>query len=166
MEYGKLLDDAKQKLGIETDYQLWKKTGIPKSRLSDYRKGIRHLDTYACARLAEVLDLDPFELLAQVEAATEKNEERRTYWKRVAERIAAGSVAAFFVVALPEEAKAAGDCDVQDPVIFRRRNTRSEKLLLVCLAVIQQFRNWYAEGTRQAHHRIGRHAPGLMHVTP
>lgn len=119
MNYGKMLDDAKQKLGVETDYQLWKKTGIAKSRLSDYRKGIRHFDAYACAKLGEVLELDPFELLAQVEAETEKNEARRTYWRAVAAKMAAGTVAGFFVIALPGEARAAGDCDVQNPVIFR-----------------------------------------------
>ena len=165
MDISKVLDEAKAKLGAASDYALAKQTGIKKEYISLYRSGQRTPDAYACARLAEVLGIDPFELLVKVEAATEKNEARRTYWRAVAAKMAAGTVAGFFVVALPEEAKAGGDCDVQDPVIFRRRNTRSEKLLLVCLAVIQQFRNWYAQGTRQANHRIGRHAPGLIHVT-
>lgn len=163
MDMAKVIDDTKAKLGVESDYALAKKLEIPNPRISEYRSGKARPDAYACARLAEILGIDPFELLAQVEAATEKNEARRTYWKRVAEKMAAGTVAGFFVIALPG---ATGLCDIQNPVIFRRRNTKSEKLLLVCLAVIKQFRNWYAQGTSQAHHRIGRHAPGLMHVTP
>lgn len=166
MDMAKVIDETKAKLGVESDYALAKQLGIPNPRISEYRSGKARPDAYACARFAEALGVDPFELLAQVEAATEKNEARRTYWKQVAERMAAGSVAAFFVIGLmPGEAQKAGDCNVPNPVIFRRRNTRSEKLMLVCLAVIQQFRNWYAQGTRQTNHRIGRHAPGLIHVT-
>ncbi len=120
MDISKVLDDAKAKLDAPSDYALAKQTGIKKEYISLYRSGQRTPDAYACARLAEVLGIDPFELLAQVEAATEKNEERRTYWKRVAERIAAGSVAAFFVVgAMPEEAGKTGVCNIPDPVIFR-----------------------------------------------
>lgn len=52
--------------------------------------------------------------------------------------MAAGAVAGFFVIALPG---ATGLCDIQNPVIFRSRNTRSEKLMLACLAVVKQIRN-------------------------
>lgn len=166
MDMAKVINEAKEKLGVESDYSLAKRLEIPNPRISEYRSGKARPDAYACARFAEVLEMDPFELLAQVEAATEKNEARRTYWKQVAERMAAGSVAAFFVIGLmPGEAQKTEDCNVPNPVIFRSRNTRSEKLLLVCMAVIKQFRNWYAQGARQANHCIGRHAPGLKHVT-
>lgn len=161
MDMAKVIDEAKAKLGVESDYALAKETGILKQRISAYRNGSQTPDAYACARLAEILGIDPFELLAQVEAATEKNEARRTYWRAVAAKMAAGTVAGFFVIALPG---ATGLCDIQNPVIFRSRNTRSEKLLLVCLAVIKQLRNWYAQGAGQANHRVGRHAPGLIHV--
>lgn len=164
MDMAKVIDEAKTKLGVESDYALAKETGILKQRISAYRNGSQTPDAYACARLAEILGIDPFELLAQVEAATEKNEARRTYWKQVTARIAAGTAAGFFLVAVSGEAEEKGLCDVHDPVIFRSRNTMSEKLLLVCMAVIKQFRNWYAQGTRKANHRVGRHAPGLIHV--
>lgn len=161
MDMAKVIDEAKAKLGVESDYALAKETGILKQRISAYRNGSETPDAYACARLAEILGIDPFELLAQVEAATEKNEARRTYWRAVAAKMAAGTVAGFFVIALPG---ATGLCDIQNPVIFRSRSTRSEKLMLACLAVVKQIRNWYVQGSRQANHRIGRHAPGLIHV--
>lgn len=161
MDISKVLDDAKAKLGAASDYALAKQTGIKKEYISLYRSGQRTPDAYACARLAEVLGIDPFELLVKVEAATEKNEDRRTYWRAVAAKMAAGTVAGFFVIALPG---ATGLCDIQNPVIFRSRNSRSEKLLLVCLAFVKQIRNWYAQGARQTNHRVGRHAPGLIHV--
>lgn len=119
MDMAKVIDEAKTKLGVESDYALAKETGILKQRISAYRNGSQTPDAYACARLAEILRIDPFELLAQVEAATEKNEARRTYWKQVTARIAAGTAAGFFLVAVSGEAEEKGLCDVQDPVIFR-----------------------------------------------
>lgn len=100
MDISKVLDDAREKMNLTSDYELAKRLEIDKADISHYRKGKRIPNAYACARLAEVLDMDPFELLAQVEAATEKNEARRSYWRAVAERIAAGTVAGFFVVAV------------------------------------------------------------------
>lgn len=161
MDISKVLDDAKSALNIDTDYKLAKALELPNGYITLWRQGSRIPDAYACARLAEVLGINPLELIAKVEAETEKNEARRTYWKKVAERMAAGAVAGFFVIALPG---ATGLCDIQNPVIFRSRNTRSEKLMLACLAVVKQIRNWYVQGSRQANHRVGRHAPGLIHV--
>lgn len=87
MDISKVLDDAKTALSIESDYALAAKLVIPKQRISEYRKGERVPDAYACMRLAEVLELDPLELLVQVEAATEKNEARRNYWRALSKRI-------------------------------------------------------------------------------
>ncbi|MBS0370805.1 MAG: hypothetical protein JSS57_16595 [Proteobacteria bacterium] len=107
MDISKVLDDAKQALKVDTDYKLAKHLEISNGYIAQWRKGTRIPDAYACARLAEILKMDPFELLVQVEAATEKNEGRRAYWKKVAERMAGASLAAFFVLAaLPETSKA------------------------------------------------------------
>jgi len=98
MNISKVLDDAKEKLNISSDYALAKATKIKKEYISMYRKGDRTPDAYACARLEEVLKLKPYELLSQMKAETEKNEEKRDYWKKVSERIASGAVAGFFVI--------------------------------------------------------------------
>lgn len=121
MDMSKVIEAAKKALDVESDYALAKKLEIPNNYIADYRSGKRRPDAYACARLAEVLEMDPFELLAQVEAETEKNEGRRAYWKRVAERMAATSMAAFLVcAALPETSKAAENIvKYQDVTVFR-----------------------------------------------
>ncbi|WP_374477525.1 helix-turn-helix domain-containing protein [Zoogloea sp.] len=119
MDISKVLDDAKEALNVDSDYKLAKRLEISNGYIAQWRKGTRIPDAYACARLAEILRVDPFELLAQVEAATEKNEARRTYWKQVTARIAAGTAAGFFLVAVSGEAEEKGLCDVQGPVIFR-----------------------------------------------
>ena len=81
MDMTKVLDAAKEKLGISSDYALANTLSLNKQRISDYRKGDRVPDAYACARLAEVLGIDPFDLLIEVEADAEKNDVRRAYWE-------------------------------------------------------------------------------------
>lgn len=98
MDISKVLDEARQHLDVTTDYALAKKLEIPNNYLADYRRGKRTPDAYACARLADALGVDPLALLAQVEAATEKNEARRNYWRAVSERVGAGVIACFFVI--------------------------------------------------------------------
>lgn len=73
-------------------YRLAKQLGIPNPRISEYRSGKATPDAYACAKLADALGVDPLALLAQVEAATEKNEIRKAYWKSVAKRTGAVTV--------------------------------------------------------------------------
>ena len=81
MDISKVLDEAQKKLGISSDYALSKHTGIKKEYISMYRAGKRTPDAYACSRLADAIGVDPMELLAEVEAATERNPERRAYWE-------------------------------------------------------------------------------------
>lgn len=82
MDTNSLLNEAKKALGIKSDYQLAKAIEMHSGLIADYRKGKRILDTYACGRLAEVLGLDALELIAQVEAESEKNATRAAWWSR------------------------------------------------------------------------------------
>lgn len=129
MDISKVLDEARQHLDVTTDYALAKKLEIPNNYLADYRRGKRTPDAYACARLADALGVDPLALLAQVEAATEKNEARRNYWRAVSERVGAGIVAGLLVVfsVLPNNSDAQGvDGDKNlCSVIFRTYEMRS-----------------------------------------
>lgn len=77
-----MIDDAKKTLGVSTDYELGKQLQIKQQRLTDYRRGERVPDAYACAKLADVLGIDPFRLLVDIKAHTEKNAVRRAYWER------------------------------------------------------------------------------------
>lgn len=97
MDISKVLDLAKEKLGISSDYALAQKTGIRKEYISMYRDGKRTPDAYACAKLADAIGVDPLALLAQVEAATEKNEARRNYWRALCERVGVAVLSVFIV---------------------------------------------------------------------
>jgi len=75
-----LLEQVRTKLEGATDYAIGKKLGILRQRVSDYRKGDRQADAYACLRFAEVLERDPLEVIALVEADAAKTDERRAFW--------------------------------------------------------------------------------------
>lgn len=81
MQISELLDQAKKATGVASDYKLAQVLDIPRERLSDYRKGKRVPDDYACMRLAMALHKDPLEVLAQVRAISEKSDERRAFWR-------------------------------------------------------------------------------------
>lgn len=61
----KLLDDAKVKLGIESDYALAKAMGVSKATVSNYYAGITHPNDDNCIWIAETLELPlPYVLAA------------------------------------------------------------------------------------------------------
>lgn len=81
MIVNQVLDAAKKAVGIDTDYQLAKALGLSTAYLTRYRKEQQTPDAYVCTRLAEMLGVEPFELLAEIEAETEKNPVRRAFWE-------------------------------------------------------------------------------------
>lgn len=57
------LDAIKLAHGIESDYGLGKLTGWSRSRVSQYRTGLHHFDEAGALKVAELLDIDPAEVL-------------------------------------------------------------------------------------------------------
>lgn len=84
MDTQELLDRVKVKLGVDTDYKLAKKLDIPDARISEYRNGKRVPNNYAIAKFAKVLEVDPWTLVREIEAQTEKNPARREFWRKAA----------------------------------------------------------------------------------
>ena len=78
-----LIEQVRAKLEGATDYKIAQTLDLPTQRLSDYVKGKRSADNYACARIAEVLERDPLEVIAQVEAEAARSEAKRDYWRRI-----------------------------------------------------------------------------------
>lgn len=81
-ETQELLEAARAELGNVTDYRLAKVLEIPRQRMSEYVKGTENADAYACVRLAIVLNRDPLEVIAQVEAASARSQVKREFWAR------------------------------------------------------------------------------------
>jgi transcriptional regulator with XRE-family HTH domain len=76
-----LLDSAKKQLAMDTDYKLAKKLEISTGTITQYRQGKVMPNVYVYARLAEILNVDPFKLMIEIESETEKNPVRRAYWE-------------------------------------------------------------------------------------
>lgn len=77
----KLLDQVKAKKGVESDYALAKTLDLPKQRVSDYYKGSRVPDEFACLKIAEALGKPLNTIIATVKASTEKDGKRREAWE-------------------------------------------------------------------------------------
>ncbi len=127
------LDECKAKLGVGTNYALAKALNINQSRIGEYYKGKTIPDDYACFKFAECLEIDPAIVIAEIRASSEKNPEKREYFR--AFRGACGKAAAgimlalalsvFFASAPPDGAMsklAAGAAAVAASAAFLRRS--------------------------------------------
>lgn len=98
MKINELLDSVKAAQGLNSDGELARKLDVDKRRVSDYRKGIRIPDEFACLRIAEALGKPLDSVIATVKAATEKDETRREVWENYMKRL--GGIAASFAAGL------------------------------------------------------------------
>lgn len=94
MKIKELLDSVKHAAGISTDGELARKLDVSKQSVSDYYKGTRAPDDFACLKIAEVLGKPLDTVIATVKAATEKDEKRREAWENYMKRL--GGIAASF----------------------------------------------------------------------
>lgn len=76
-----LIEQVRVKLDGATDYKIAQVLDLPTQRISNYVKGKQAADTYACAKIAEALNRDPLEIIAQVEAEAARTEKKRAFWR-------------------------------------------------------------------------------------
>lgn len=88
MKTAELIQQAREKLGVTTNYALEKHIDVPENRLRDYEKGIRQPDDYALTKLALALERDPIQTIAEVRAENEKDEKKREFWRNFLTRAA------------------------------------------------------------------------------
>jgi hypothetical protein len=98
MEINNLLDQCKERLGVDTDYKLSKKWEMHQGLLSDYRLDKREPDEYACLRIAETMGLDAEMLMVHFAARKAKNPKVKEYLQKYYERL--GKIAAAFLLAV------------------------------------------------------------------
>lgn len=82
-----LLDRLKAAYQLKSDYALAKKLGLTTAAISRYRKNVGIPDDRVAVEIAELLDLDPFYLVACMNMArAEKAHDRETveFWKSYA----------------------------------------------------------------------------------
>ena len=79
-ETQKLIEQVREKLNNATDYKIAQVFDLHQEYISRYVKGDA-ADAYACAKIAEVLERDALEVIAQVEAEAARTEKKRAYWR-------------------------------------------------------------------------------------
>ncbi|KVC55115.1 hypothetical protein WT10_32615 [Burkholderia stagnalis] len=84
------LDAVKARLDLPSDYAAAKILGVTRQAASGWRNGRQTFDDEVCLRVAEILELDPFEVLATVKIERIKDAERRAVWTRALEKFSAG----------------------------------------------------------------------------
>lgn len=83
------LDAIKAKHGLTSDYQLAKLMGIRQSTISGYRAGRSHFDDLMALKVAELLGIQPIEVIAAANVARAKTTEVRKVWIDTFTRFAA-----------------------------------------------------------------------------
>ncbi|MDR3323440.1 MAG: helix-turn-helix domain-containing protein [Zoogloeaceae bacterium] len=73
------IDSATQKVGSQV--ALADKVGQTPANLRGARGNVRGIPVDACIKLARILDVDPLEVIAASELATEKKPEKRLFWE-------------------------------------------------------------------------------------
>jgi hypothetical protein len=91
------LNEAKEALGIESDYGMAKWLKVSTAAMAQYRGGKRTIDDYTAAKLAEALRLNPLEVIAAANMEREKVSERKDFWRKLAQ---GGMAAAIFLAAI------------------------------------------------------------------
>ena len=76
----KLLDRALRMCAPATDYQLAKRLGIKATTIYRCRNRGGTLDNMAAWKLAEMLQMEPAEVIAYMEADRAKTDQQRSFW--------------------------------------------------------------------------------------
>lgn len=82
------LDAVKAQLNITSDYDLAKRFGIGNGRIVMIRNGERPIPLNIAFMIAITLQLDPAEVVADLEEQREKNPKRRDFWRSFLSRAA------------------------------------------------------------------------------
>lgn len=95
------LDEAKSKLEIESDYALGKTLEMTKGAMGNYRHKRTVISNEACFRLAEILEIDPIQLITLAETERSKGEKRLFWQERLKKYYGRAATWGLVIVASP-----------------------------------------------------------------
>lgn len=87
------LDAVKAQLNIQSDYELAKRLEVGNGRIVMIRNGERPIPLAMAFKIAITLQLDPSQVIADLEEQREKNEKRRDFWRSFLSRASMGIAA-------------------------------------------------------------------------
>lgn len=76
------LNKAKQKLKIESDYELAKIIGIGTAAIANIKKRESGMDNYIASRIEDILELEKMTVIIDMEIQKAKSEKKKRYWKK------------------------------------------------------------------------------------
>lgn len=80
MKPAEYLEAAKARLNIASDYALAKRLGVRPQSMTGYTDGSRNIPLDMAYKLAITLEMDPAQVVADLEAQREKNPQRKDFW--------------------------------------------------------------------------------------
>lgn len=87
------LDACKVSLQVESDYALAKKLGISTGGIANYRSARSYPDDQVCAKIAEVLGVEPGVIVAGVQVDRHQADESAATWRWIYEKVSATAAA-------------------------------------------------------------------------
>ena len=87
MKMTKLIEEAKNRANIASDYALAKVLGVPNGWISEYKAtpAKRHPSVEVATKLAILAGRAEMEVIAEIELQTAKTEEKKKFWKQYIE---------------------------------------------------------------------------------
>lgn len=82
------IDAAKARLNMKSDYDLAKALECPTGHIAEVRSGKRNVPLDVAFRIAITLEMDPAQVVADLEEQREKNPKRKGFWRSFSSRAA------------------------------------------------------------------------------
>lgn len=106
-----LIERAKTRANLSSDYALAKAIGIPQSIITHWKKGKRHPSNEEAIQLATLAGIPEMTVIAEIELATATTEKKKKFWENYIEKrgIAACmtmTALAYSIMLTPEPAEA------------------------------------------------------------
>lgn len=80
-----LIERAKTRANLSSDYALAKALGIPQSIVTHWRKGKRHPSNDEAIQLATLAGIPEMTVIAEIELATATTEKKKKFWENYIE---------------------------------------------------------------------------------
>lgn len=98
MEITELIEQAKTRANLPSDYALAKVIGIDRSIVSAWKKGKKHPSTDEAVKLATLAGIEDMQVIAEIEMRTANSEKKKEFWKSYLE--SRGIVATLYMIGL------------------------------------------------------------------
>ncbi|MBB5543541.1 DUF3693 domain-containing protein [Paraburkholderia fungorum] len=94
---GEYLDAVKAKLDLPSDYATAKALGVTRASVSKWRLGHSVPDELACAKIADIIGVEPIEVIAASQFERSKDENARKLWESIWGKAAGATVASLML---------------------------------------------------------------------